>query len=83
MARAKETGKAGQDSPLESGADMTVPTMSYEAARAELIDVVAKLESGGVALADSMKLWERGEGLAKICQAWLDGVAAKIQATSE
>ena len=37
-------------------------------------------ESGGVPLAESMQLWERGEQLAKICQAWLDGAKAKIDA---
>ena len=31
-------------------------------------------------LAESMQLWERGEQLAKICQAWLDGAKAKIDA---
>ncbi|MDR0837258.1 MAG: exodeoxyribonuclease VII small subunit [Propionibacteriaceae bacterium] len=82
MAKAKGTGNAGQGSAVESEEDTQVPEMSYEAARAELIDVVAKLESGGVALADSMKLWERGEALAKICQTWLDGAAAKIQASA-
>lgn len=52
--------------------------LSYEQARAELADVVTKLESGGVALAESMKLWQRGEELARICQEWLDGAQATI-----
>ena len=49
------------------------PEMGYEQAREELAEVVRKLESGGVPLADSMALWERGEKLAAICQQWLDG----------
>lgn len=56
------------------------PSMSYEDARAELEQVVHKLESGGGSLADSMALWERGEELASICQTWLDGAKAKVQA---
>ena len=56
------------------------PQVPYEQARAELIDVVKKLESGGVPLAESMALWERGEELAAICQTWLDGAKARIEA---
>lgn len=56
------------------------PELSYEQARAELVDVVQKLESGGVDLADSMALWERGEHLAAVCQQWLDGAKAKVDA---
>ena len=59
---------------------MTDKQLSYEDARRELADVVTKLESGGVPLADSMALWERGEALAKICQEWLDGARAKVEA---
>lgn len=58
----------------------TNPVPSYEQARAELGEVVAKLESGRVPLAESMALWERGEELATICQSWLDGARAKVEA---
>lgn len=54
--------------------------LTYEQARKELSEIVVKLESGGTSLAESMQLWERGEQLAKICQDWLDGAQAKIQA---
>ena len=56
------------------------PELSYETARQELQEVVTRLESGGVPLAESMQLWERGEKLAAICQQWLDGAKAKIDA---
>jgi exodeoxyribonuclease VII small subunit len=57
---------------------------SYEAARAELRDIVAKLESGGQSLEDSLVLWERGEQLADICQRCLDGANVKLdQAIAE
>jgi exodeoxyribonuclease VII small subunit len=52
--------------------------MGYEAARAELREVVAKLESGGQTLEDSLALWERGEVLADICERWLDGATARL-----
>ncbi|CAI9400491.1 MULTISPECIES: exodeoxyribonuclease VII small subunit [Aestuariimicrobium] len=55
--------------------------LSYEEARAQLSDIVRQLESGGASLNDSMKLWERGEELAAICQRWLDGAKAKVQAS--
>ena len=52
---------------------------SYEQARAELAEVVARLESGGVPLAESMQLWKRGEELAAICQAHLDEAKAAVE----
>ena len=54
--------------------------LSYETARAQLIEVVTQLESGGVPLDESLALWERGERLAQVCQRWLDGAQAKIDA---
>ncbi len=53
---------------------------SYEEARAELEDVVRRLESGGLSLEESLALWERGEALAKTCQEWLDGARARLDA---
>ena len=54
--------------------------ISYEAARDELAELVTKLESGQSSLEESLALWERGEVLAKICQEWLDGAKAKLEA---
>ncbi len=53
---------------------------SYESARDELVQIVQRLESGGAPLDESLALWERGEELAAICQRWLDGAKAKIDA---
>ncbi len=53
---------------------------SYEEARKELVDVVRRLESGGTDLEESLALWERGEKLAQICQAWLDGAKKRLDA---
>jgi exodeoxyribonuclease VII small subunit len=52
--------------------------LGYEEARAELREVLAKLESGGQSLEESLALWERGEVLADICQRWLDGASARL-----
>lgn len=55
-------------------------TPSYEEARDELVAVVQKLEAGGTSLQESIALWERGEELAAICQRWLDGARARLDA---
>jgi exodeoxyribonuclease VII small subunit len=55
----------------------------YEAARAELIEVVRSLEAGGTTLEESLALWERGEKLAGICQEWLDGARQRLDAAIE
>jgi exodeoxyribonuclease VII small subunit len=58
----------------------TEKKLSYEAARDELTQVVSSLETGSATLEESLKLWERGEELAKICQEWLDGARKKLDA---
>ncbi|MFC7489696.1 MULTISPECIES: exodeoxyribonuclease VII small subunit [unclassified Knoellia] len=60
------------------GANADVAEMSYEAARDELVDIVARLENGQVGLEDSMGLWQRGEALAAHCAKWLDEAEAKL-----
>ena len=57
--------------------------LSYEAAREELVETVRRLESGGITLEESLALWERGEHLATVCQQWLDGVRARLDAAQE
>jgi len=51
----------------------------YEQAREELVEVVQKLEAGGLTLEESLALWERGEKLATICQTWLDGARERLE----
>ena len=57
---------------------MSEKKISYEAARDELAEVVESLEDGSATLEESLKLCERGEELAKICQEWLDGAKKKL-----
>lgn len=52
----------------------------YEQARDELIDLVKRLEAGGLTLEQSLELWERGERLAAICEDWLEGARARLAA---
>lgn len=54
--------------------------LSYETAREELVETVRRLEAGGTTLEESLGLWERGEHLATVCQQWLDGVRARLDA---
>lgn len=61
------------------GTDKSEGELSYETAREELVQVVQKLEAGGVSLAESLQLWERGERLADTCQRWLDGARERIE----
>lgn len=52
--------------------------LSYEQARDQLVEVVKRLEAGGLTLEESLDLWERGEQLAAICAEWLEGARARI-----
>lgn len=61
---------------------MSAERPTYEQARDELVEIVRQLEAGGVTLEESLKLWERGEELARICQEWLDGARARLEAAA-
>lgn len=62
-----------------SSADVSdVASLSYEQARAELVETVSRLEAGGAGLEESLALWERGEALAQRCEAWLDGARRRL-----
>jgi exodeoxyribonuclease VII small subunit len=56
-----------------------IADMTFEDALRALEDVVRRLESGDVALDDSITLYERGEALRKHCQARLDAAQARIE----
>lgn len=59
---------------------MSDENLSYEEARAELVATVERLEAGGATLEESLKLWERGEELADLCQSHLEGARERIAA---
>ena len=56
-----------------------VSALGYEEARDELVAVVQQLEQGGLDLDTSLKLWERGEELAKRCKEHLAGARKRIE----
>ena len=56
-----------------------ISELGYEEARDELIEVVQQLEQGGLDLDASLKLWERGEELAKRCEEHLAGARKRVE----
>jgi exodeoxyribonuclease VII small subunit len=56
-----------------------ISELGYEDARDELIEVVQQLEQGGLDLDTSLKLWERGEELAKCCEKHLAGARKRVE----
>lgn len=66
-------GSSGR--PPDSTAEQT---LSFEQARDELAAIVAQLEAGGLGLEESLRLWQRGEDLVRLCQTWLDQAQASI-----
>lgn len=54
--------------------------LGYERARDELVEVVAKLEAGGLSLEESLAVWERGELLARVCDRHLAGARERVEA---
>ena len=62
-----------------SGSITPISNLGYEACRDELIEVVRLLEQGGLDLDASLKLWERGEELAKRCEQHLAGARKRIE----
>lgn len=56
---------------------------SYEEARDQLIEVVRTLEQGGISLAESLALWEKGEQLATSCQLALDDAKERLDKAME
>jgi exodeoxyribonuclease VII small subunit len=73
-----EDDAAAQEGTEDAPAHHDVASLGYEEARDALAEVVQRLESGGLTLEESLALWERGEGLARVCQERLDGARARL-----
>jgi exodeoxyribonuclease VII small subunit len=56
-----------------------VESLSFEAALAELEDIVSRLEQGEVDLEDSIALYERGTALKAHCEKKLKGAEARLE----
>ena len=65
----------GSKEPEEA---IPISHLGYENCRDELIEVVRLLEQGGLDLDASLKLWERGEQLAKRCEEHLAGARKRV-----
>ena len=59
-----------------------IEDLTFEQAFAELEETVRKLEEGGLALEESLALFERGQALAAHCNAQLDQAELKIRQLS-
>ncbi|MEV6975114.1 exodeoxyribonuclease VII small subunit [Kitasatospora sp. NPDC093806] len=79
MADQEQDGTTPQAGP-PAGTPAADDALGYEHARDALLEVVRQLENGGTSLEESLALWERGEQLAKVCQRWLDGARARLDA---
>ncbi|MEB4212003.1 exodeoxyribonuclease VII small subunit [Mycobacterium sp. 94-17] len=75
----KANGGGDPAAPHEGESITPISHLGYEACRDELIEVVRLLEQGGLDLDESLKLWERGEQLAKRCEQHLAGARKRIE----
>jgi exodeoxyribonuclease VII small subunit len=62
--------------------DVQARPIGYEQARDQLVDLVKRLEAGGLTLEQSLELWEEGERLATVCEEWLEGARARLAAAA-
>ena len=67
-----------EDKAVETVSITPISQLGYEACRDELIEVVRLLEQGGLDLDASLRLWERGEELAKRCEEHLAGARQRV-----
>lgn len=62
----------------EADSQIPVSELSYEQAREQLVAAIGQLEAGKLGLEESLEVWQRGEELAKHCQAFLDRAKARL-----
>jgi exodeoxyribonuclease VII small subunit len=68
-----------EDDAGEAQSVTPISQLGYEDCRDELIEVVRLLEQGGLDLEASLKMWERGEQLAKRCEEHLAGARKRVE----
>jgi exodeoxyribonuclease VII small subunit len=71
--------KPGVEPTVTAEAEQEIAALPFEAALAELEQIVDKLEKGAVSLDDSIKLYERGEALKKRCDELLKNAEMRIE----
>ena len=60
-----------------------IKSLNYEAAHAQLQELVARLESGELSLEDTVALYERGNRLAAHCQSLLEDAQLRVRRIDE
>ncbi len=63
----------------QKGGDVEPAGLSFEAALGELEGIVAQLERGDVALADSIRIYKRGAALRAHCESQLKDAQLEIE----
>ena len=65
-------------------ADQPLPAdLTFEAALAQLEDIVNRLEAGELTLEDSVALYEQGQRLTAFCQGQLDTAELRVRQVGE
>jgi exodeoxyribonuclease VII small subunit len=65
---------------MDNSKEMTkIENQTFEQAFAELEETIRKLEAGGLALEESLALFERGQALAARCNTQLDQAELKVK----
>lgn len=62
-----------------SNKEVDATTLGYEAALAELETIISRIESGDIALEESLRQYRRGAELVKRCRDVLDQARAEVQ----
>ena len=65
--------------PRDNADHADIAALPFEKALAELEEIVRQLEQGNVALADSIRIYARGEALKAHCDALLKQAEARIE----
>jgi exodeoxyribonuclease VII small subunit len=65
--------------PVPGAPDAVPEDLPFEAALAQLEEIVRQLEKGDVPLDRSVEIYERGEALKRHCESLLKRAAARIQ----
>jgi exodeoxyribonuclease VII small subunit len=75
---AADAPRAG-DTPADDASAAAVADLPFDAALAQLAEVVGRLESGGLPLETSIALYERGVALHARCARLLDDAELRVQ----
>ena len=67
---------------MNQGDEMTT-NLTFEAAYSQLEETVRNLEQGGLSLEESVKLFEHGIELARLCTELLNAVEIKVTSLQE